>query len=192
MSDNRLMLAGINGAGADGTGLVWMAPTGSTAPTDSGTALAAAWKNMGGITEAGVSIKQNVSSDKKKIYGSTAIQRVIVKEREYTVGTSFAETNARTQEVFWQQALNSISPTVSTGAYSISVGSQTRQLYALVVDMIDAANRQRFYFPQVEVTEQGELKIGNGETLEYQVTMSAYPNTSGVAMQIFGAIPVLG
>lgn len=192
MSDNRLLLSGVSAAGADGTGLVWMAIPGSTAPTDSGTPLAAAWKNMGGITEAGVTIKQNISTKKVKIYGSTAIQRTLTTDREYTVDVAFAETNARTQEVYWQQALNSITPAVTTGAYSLTAGSQARQLYALVIDMIDAANRQRFYFPQVEVTNQGDLKIASAETIEYSVTLSAYPNTLGVAVQVFGAVPVLG
>jgi hypothetical protein len=70
MADNRNLLAGTSATGADGLGLVWMAASGSTAPTDATTALAAAWKNMGGITEAGISVKLATSTTKKKFYGS--------------------------------------------------------------------------------------------------------------------------
>lgn len=192
MSDNRLVLAGTSAAGADGTGLVWMAPTGSTAPTDSSTPLAVAWKNMGGLNEAGVTIKQNTSTNKVKFYGSVAIQRVLVTEQDYSIDVIFAESNARVAEVYWRQALNSISPGVGTGAFSLTAGIYTRQLYACVVDMIDATNHQRYYFPQVEVTAQQDLKISNAAPVEYGVTMAAYPNTSGVAIQVFEAIPVLG
>lgn len=192
MADNRLILAGINGTGADATALLWMAPTGSTAPTDTGTALAAAWKNMGGITEDGVTIKQNMSTKDIKIYGSVATQRKLITGRDYTIDVTFAEANARTQEVYFQQALNSISPGVGTGAFSLTVGSQGRQLYAAVIDMVDGDNHLRFYMPQVEVTDMKDLKIANSDQVSFGVTMTAYPNTSGVAIQIFEAIPVLG
>jgi hypothetical protein len=192
MANNALILAGINGTGADATGLLWMAVTGSTAPTDTGTALAAAWKNMGGITEDGATIKQNVSNKKIKIYGSTATQRTLITDREYTVQVAFAETNARSQEVFFQQALNSITPGVGTGAFSLTVGSQSRQLYAAVIDVVDGSNRLRYYMPSVEATDFGDLKIANSDEIGYQVTLTAYPNTSGVAIQIFETIPALG
>lgn len=192
MADNRNLLAGVSAAGADGLGLVWMAATGSTAPTDSTTALAAAWKNMGGITEAGISIKQSVSTTKKKFYGSTATQRTLVTDQDTTIDLEFSETNARTQEVFWRKALNSITPTAVTGAFSTTGGSFTRQLYGAVFDIVDGVNHVRFYCPQVEVTGQGDIKVANSETIGWAVTLSAYPDTSGNYIYPFYAIPSLG
>lgn len=192
MSDNRNMLAGVSATGADGTGLVWMAATGSTAPTDSTTTLAAAWKNMGGITEAGISIKQNTSTTKKKFYGSPATQRTLVTDQETTIDVAFGELNARVMEVFWRKALLSITPAVTTGVWSTAAGTYSRQLYALVTDMVDGVNRLRFYFPSVEVTGQGDVKIANSETLEWGVTLSAYPDVSGNYVYAFGAQPSLG
>jgi hypothetical protein len=192
VADNRGLLAGTSAAGADGLGLVWMAPTGSTAPTDSTTALAAAWKNMGGIAETGVKIKQATSTTKKKFYGSPAVQRTLVTDQEYTVDVTFGETNARVMEVFWRKALNSITPTVTTGAFSTTAGTYVRQLYAAVVDMVDGTNHIRYYMPSVEVTNQGDVSIANSETLEWAVTLSAYPDTSGNAIYPFFALPYLG
>jgi len=192
VSDNELQLAGISAAGADGTGLLWMAPTGSTAPVDSGTALAAAWKNMGGLTEAGVSIKNETSTKDFKIYGSTAIQRTLVTEQKTSIEVTYAELNQYSAAVFFRQGLTAITPAASTGVFEVTSGTYTRQLYAAVVDMIDGTNRLRFYFPQVEVTDQGDLNIANGERIEFQVTLSAYPNSVGVTYQVFAAIPALG
>lgn len=192
MANNQNLLAGTGATGVDGLGLVWMAMTGSTAPTDSTSALAAAWKNMGGITESGVTIHQSTTTAKKKFYGSPAVQRTLVTDQEYTVDVVFAETNARTMEVFWRRALNSITPTAVSGAWSTTAGTYTRQLYALVVDMVDGLNHMRFYMPQVEVTSQGDVKIANSETLEFSVTLSAYPDTSGNAIYPFGQMPSLG
>jgi hypothetical protein len=192
VADNRGLLAGTSAAGADGLGLVWMAPTGSTAPTDATTALAAAWKNMGGITEAGVTIKQATSTTKKKFYGSPAVQRTLVTDQEYTVDVVWGEVNARTMEVTYRKALNSITPAVTTGAFSTTAGTYVRQLYAAVVDMVDGTNHIRYYFPSVEVTSQGDIKIANSETLEFSITLSAYPDTSGNAFYTYFALPYLG
>jgi hypothetical protein len=192
VSDNRNLLAGVSATGADGTGLVWMAVTGSTAPTDATTALAAAWKNMGGMVESGVSIKQNTSTTKKKFYGSPVTQRTLVTDQEYTVEATFGETNARTQELFWRKALLSITPAVTTGAFATTAGTYSRQLYAMVVDMVDGLNRMRFYMPSVEVTGQGDIKIANSESIEWGVTLSVYPDVSGNAIYPFFAIPSLG
>jgi hypothetical protein len=192
VSDNRNLLAGVSATGADGTGLVWMAATGSTAPTDASTALAAAWKNMGGITEAGISVKLGTSTTKKKFYGSPVTQRTLVTDQDYTIDVSYGETNARTIEQYFRKALLSITPTVGTGAFSSTAGTYTRQLYAMVTDMVDGANRMRFYFPSVEVTGQGDIKVANSETIEWGVTYSAYPDASGNAMYPFFLIPSLG
>lgn len=192
MADNRNLLAGTAATGADGLGLIWMAPSGSTAPTDATTALAAAWKNMGGITEAGVTIKQATSTTKKKFYGSPAVQRTLVTDQEYTIDVIFGETNARVIEAYYRKALNSITPVAVTGAFSSAAGTYSRQLYALVVDMVDGVNRMRHYCPAVEVTSQGDIKIANSETIEWGVTYSAYPDTSGNAIYSYFAVPSLG
>ncbi len=192
MANNLNMLAGTAATGADGLGLVWMAPSGSTAPTDATTALAAAWKNMGGITEAGVTIKQSTSTTKKKFYGSPAVQRTLVTDQEYTVDVVYGETNARVIEQMYRRAMNSITPVVVTGAFSAAAGTYVRQLYALVIDMVDGTNRMRHYCPSVEVTSQGDIKIANSETLEWGITYSAYPDTSGNAIYSYFAVPSLG
>jgi hypothetical protein len=192
VANNLNAVAGTSAGGVDGLGLVWMAQTGSTAPTDSTTALAAAWKNMGGIAESGVSIKQSVSTSKKKFYGSTATQRTLVTDQDTSIDVTFAEVNARVMEVYWKRALNSITPTVGTGAFQVVGGSYTRQLYALVIDMIDGSNRLRFYCPQVEVTSNSDLTISNSEMVQWGVSLSCYPDTSGNYIYQFGLIPSLG
>lgn len=192
MADNRNLIVATSGTGADGLALIWMAATGSTAPTDSTSALAAAWKNMGGIAETGASIKQSVSTTKKKFFGSPAIQRTIVTDQETTIDTVFGETNARTQEVYWHKALGSITPATTTGVFATTGGTYIRQLYALVVDMVDGVNHMRFYCPQVEVTSNADVTLANSDNVAWGVTFSAYPDTSGNYIYPFFAIPSLG
>lgn len=192
MGDNRNILAGSGAAGADGTGLMWVAATGSTAPTDATTALAVAWKNVGMITDDGLTVKVNTSSKDVKAFGSLQTQRKIITDSSLTFDITMLETNARTQELYWGLALNSLSPTVGTGAFSFTFGTYTRQLFAAVFDVIDGTNHIRYYAPSCEVTDRRDSKIGNAQEISWGVTITAYPNSSGVALQAYDIVPALG
>lgn len=192
MGDNRNILAGTGAAGADGTGLGWFAVTGSTAPTDATTGLAAAWKNAGMITENGLTGKVNTSSKDIKAYGSVQIQRKIVTDSSLSFDVAFLETNARVIELYFGLAFNTLSPTVGTGAFNWTFGTYTRQLVAATFDMIDGTNRIRMYCPQVEVTDRKDFQVQNGSEVSWGVTLTAYPNTSGVTMQTYAVVPALG
>lgn len=192
MGDNRNILAGTSAAGADGTGLMWVAVSGSTAPTDATSALAAAWKNVGMISEEGLSGKVNTSSKDIKAYGSIQIQRKIITESSLSFDITMIETNARSQELYWGLALNSISPTVVTGAFNFTFGTYTRQLFAVTFDIIDGTNRLRYYCPQVEVTDRKDFSVANADGIQWGVTLTAYPNSSGVTLQTYDVVPALG
>lgn len=192
MGDNRNILAGTGAAGSDGTGLAWFGITGSTAPTDATTGLNAAFKNSGMITEDGLSGKVNTSSNDVKAYGSVQIQRKIITESSLSFDITFLETNARTMELYWGIQFNTLSPGVGTGAFNWTFGTYTRQLFAGVFDMIDGTNRLRVYCPQLEVTDRKDFSISNANPVQWGVTMTAYPNTSGVAMQTYAVVPALG
>lgn len=192
MGDNRNILAGTGAAGADGTGLAWFAVTGSTAPTDASGALAAAWKNVGMITEDGLTGKVNTASNDVKAYGSVQIQRKIITESSVSFDITFLETNARTQELYWGLAFNSLTPGVGTGAFNFTFGTYTRQLVAAVFDVIDGTNRLRYYCPSVEVTDRKDFKISNASEISWGVTLTAYPNSSGVTLQTYDVVPALG
>jgi hypothetical protein len=105
---------------------------------------------------------------------------------------TFLETNAVSTAVYWRYALSAITPATTTGAWSVTAGTYTRQLYAAVFDVIDGSNHIRFYCPSVEVTNRQDFKVANSETLTWGVTLTAYPNTSGVAVQTYIAVPALG
>lgn len=192
MGDNRNIFAGTQAAGADGTGLAWFAPTGSTAPTDATTALAAAWKNAGMITDKGLTQKFSENSKAIRAFGSTAIQRTLVTDDTYTFDIEFLETNARSQEIYFRLPLNSITPGTGTGAFSLTTGTYTRQLYAAVFDLIDGTNHIRAYCPTVEVTGRSDTQFSAGQEATWGVTLTAYPNSSGVATQYFYIMSALG
>lgn len=194
MGDANSLLVGTTAAGSDGTGLAWFAATGTTAPTDATTALNAGFKDAGLVAEDGLTVGFAESSKKIKAYGSQAAQRIIVTDQDFTFKLKFLETNEISQAVFWRKAINSITPAVSTGAFSVTGGTYARQLYAFVADVVDitnGTNHLRIYAPSVEVTGRDDLSISNGNEIGWGVTITAYP-VAGVAIQMFVASPNLG
>ncbi len=192
MANNQNIFAGITAAGADGMGLAWFANTGSTAPTDSTTALNAAFKNAGMITEDGLTVKFSESQKKIKGYGSPQVQRVLTTDVETTFDIAFLEQQAVSMAVFHRLPVTSIVPTVGTGAFSATTGNYNRQLYAAVFDMIDGTNHVRAYCPSVEVTGRSDVKFSNGNETSWAVSMTAYPSASGVAIQWYYLMSALG
>jgi len=57
------------------TGAVYVAPTGSTAPTDATTALDAAWKSVGYISEDGVVESNDTENEEVKAWQNSDIER---------------------------------------------------------------------------------------------------------------------
>lgn len=192
MGSNANLLAGTGAAGADGTGLAWFAPVGSTAPTDATTGFAAAFRNAGLITDNGLTIKFGESTKEIKAYGSTAIQRTLVTDEKFTFEIEFLETNQYSQAVYHRLGINSITPTVGTGAFSLTTGAYTRQQYAAGFDVIDGTNHIRAYCPTLEMTDRKDVQIQAGAEISWGVTLTAYPNSSGVAIQWFYVVPALG
>ncbi len=194
MGDANNLLVGTAAAGADGTGLAWFGITGTTAPTDAVTALNAGYKDGGLITEEGLVISFNETNKKIKAYGSQATQRVLVTDQEFTFKLRFLETNEISQAVFWRKTIGSITPTVSTGAFSVTAGTVSRNLFTFVGDVVDVTsgtNHLRFHAASCEVTGRDDLSIANGNEIGWGVTITAYP-VAGVAMTMFAAIPNLG
>jgi hypothetical protein len=137
-------------------------------------------------------VKFNESQKKIKGYGSPIVQRVLTTDVETTFDLAFLETNQYSMAVFNRQPITSITPVVGTGAFSFTTGNYVRQLYAAVFDMVDGTNHIRAYCPSVEVTGRSDAKFSNGNETEWGVTMTAYPNSSGVAIQWYVLMSALG
>ena len=58
-----------------------------------------------------------------------------------------------------------------------------RDIRAFCFDLIQGTNHLRFYVPQGEVTNQGNITYRTDNLIEYDVTITAYPNSSGIAVK---------
>ncbi len=192
MGNNASLLVGTGAGGSDGLGLAWFADFGATAPTDAGTALNAAFKDTGLISEEGLSLSLSETVKKIKAYGSLLAQRSVITDQDTTFKLKFLESNQYSLAVFHRKAISGgISPAVSTGAFAISTGSFTSRQYAFTFEIVDGSNKIRAYCPKVEVTNRDDLQVGNGNEISYGVELTAY-QVAGVAIQWYYVVPSLG
>lgn len=191
MGDANSMMVGTSGGGSDATGLVWLAPIGTTAPTDATTALNAGFKDAGYIAESGVVMSFAETAKDIKVYGSQIPVRTIVTDQKFTAKWTMAEINEISMAVFWRKDLNAITPAVSTGAFSVTGTSYSQKLFSAVFEVIDATRHVRLYYPSMEISQRDDINISNGNEIGWGVTATGYP-VAGVAVTMFAAIPSLG
>lgn len=191
--DSDLVLAGTSAGGATGLELLWAAPTGTTAPTDAHTLLttvSASWEGMGYVSSDGVTVSADESSNEIMAYGSGTPVRIVNTKSAETFQVTFLETNLAVLDVYNRRALGTTTADAS-GDWSLSRGTVPVQRYSFCLDIVDGTNYLRLYYPTAEVKERGERKIGNGESIQYSITVQAYPDGAGEFVYEFGRTPAL-
>lgn len=193
MATNSLNVkAAVAGAAGSGLSLAWFAPVGTSAPTTPTSALNAAFLDAGLCAQTGIEEDDSTSTTSIPAFGTTQPVRILTLSETLTFHLTMLETNAVSAAVYYRQALGSITPVTGTGVFSVTQGTYTRQLYAAVFDMVDGSDHKRIYCPQLEVTDKDTVTNTPTNTLQYGVTLTAYPNSSGIAVQTFFQVASLG
>ncbi len=170
--------------------------TGGTSPAIAVTTTtpgASGFRSAGLVTEDGLEKALSESSNDIRAYGQFQPVRKIVTSSEITFTTTFLETSPVALAVYDRLPLSgvgSIAPDAN-GAFSIKEGAARTQRYAAVFEIVDGENHIRMYCPAVEVTDREGLSVGAGNAITRGVTLTAYPNSVGVAVETFYRIPSL-
>lgn len=158
-------------------GAVFVAPLGTTLPTDATTALDPAFKNLGYCSDDGMTNSMSIESEEIKAWGGDTVLRA---------QTSFDDTFTLTLiETLNDDVLktvfggDNVSGTLSTGL-AVAVNGAERSNYSWVVETIltDGALR-RFVVPAAKITEIAEITYKDNEAVGYGLTIGAVTDTSG-------------
>lgn len=161
--------------GADGRGYV--APRGTTAPTSASATLNAAFKELGWLHEDGLVEAANADSAEIKAWDGTTVRKVMTSS-EFTFQVKLLETNEHSLELYYSGS--AVATDGGTGS-KIDVKSPENDRRSFVFDVLDGNHVARVYIADGEVTERGDITYANGEPIAYDVTITAYPNSSGVS-----------
>ena len=103
-----------------GTGAIWRGPAGSTAPTDSITAWAAGWQNLGYAMD-GFTSTPNFKATQVRGWQARGVLRNITTEFDFKFGFELLQTNVATLALAWGNATITPASGASIGTVVIAI-----------------------------------------------------------------------
>lgn len=158
------------------TGAIYRAPTGSTLPTDASTALDAAFKELGFVSEDGVVNNNSGDNDEYYAWGGTPVLAMDGgKSDEWTL-TLIESLNPEVLKTVYGEA----NVTVSGTQIKVSAGIGQRENSAYVIDMIlKGGALKRVVIPSAAISEVGEIVYKDDEPIGYELTLKAMDDGTG-------------
>lgn len=184
------MTTGIIGTGLQtgqirvaGTGAVWRAPLGTALPTDSTSALATGWNNLG-YMKSGFTFTPSLKTTPVMGWQSTNILRLIATEKSSKIGFEAQQTNLQTTAMAWG---GTVVPGTA-GVFSITIpDTASVDEAAYVVDMIDGPISYRFVIERAGMLTlpviKGDRTAETSYAFEIQVLV---PADNSDSIKIYG------
>lgn len=159
--------------GASGT--VYVAPVGTTAPTNATTALNAAFKELGYVSEDGVTVTPEQSFSPVMAWQTAYKVRTLVTARGLTLEFVLREFNLQSLPF----AFGGGTLTFATGEYKYTPPSaEATDPRALVLEFLDGAKKYRLYVPNGQVEDLQGFSVSRGAPAQLPVKYTL--NYSGV------------
>lgn len=157
------------------TGKIYSAPVGTTAPTDTTTAWATGWIDLGTIFEDGLTTSFNEDSSDIKQWGGGTVRKLITSS-ETTFQFVALESNPEVMERFYRSA-----PT----AGAVEIKGAVRDPRAWGIDILDGATHLRYVIPNGEITARGDVVYKADQAAQYDFTVTAYQDANLVAAILY-------
>lgn len=158
-------------------GAVFRAPVGTALPTSATASLAAAFKGLGFVSDAGVTNGAGVTTNSFKSWGGDVVLTAL-ESRDDTFAMNLIESlNTEVLKTFYGDA--NVSGALSTGI-TVTANGKDLGSYSYVIDMImrDGAIK-RIVIPTAQISETGDVVYTDNDIVAYPVTLAAQPDGSG-------------
>lgn len=158
-------------------GAIYRAPLNSTLPTDATTALDAAFKLLGYVSDDGLTNSNAITSEDIKAWGGDTVLSI---QSDYTDNFQFTLLEVLNVDVLKAvYGSTNVTGALATGI-TIEANSTEREEGSWVVEMAlrDGAVK-RIVIPDAKLTELGDIVYSDSEAVGYETTITAYPDASG-------------
>ena len=170
---------------ARATGAIYVAPKGTTLPSDATTTLASAWKLLGFTSDAGVQISESSSTESIRAWeGRTEVYNV---RSEYTESVSFMpiQCNADVAKLVWGPDMVEVDGV--TGAIHAKHHGGNIEPVHIVIETTPRTGIIKRYCGEFQLTERGEQTMDGTQVDARQLTFNAIADEDGVTMHEYTA-----
>ena len=158
-------------------GAIFVAPVGTTLPTDVTTALDTAFQNVGYISEDGVVNTNSPDTDTIKEWGGASVGKIDNGKDDTWQFTMIEALNPTALKLVY--GADNVSGTLTEGI-TVKANSNEQADVALVIDMIlKGGALKRVVLPSAGVSEVGEVTYAATSAIGYQTTLLATPDAKG-------------
>lgn len=160
-------------------GAVYRAVAGTTLPTDSTTALAAAFKALGYCSEDGLVNSNSPSSTNIKAWGGDTVL-VIQEEKEDTFQLTLIEVlNEEVLKAVYGST-NVTGTLTGTSGLTVKANATEPEVGVWAVDMVMTGGvSKRIVIPNGKISEMGDITYSDTEAVGYEITITAMPDAQG-------------
>ncbi len=158
-------------------GAIFRAPKGTTLPTSVSDQLNEAFKNLGYVSEDGITNANSPDSDKEKAWGGDVVNNFLVEKDDTWAMKLIESLNVEVLKAIYGDA--NVTGDLTTGII-VKANTADNEEAAWVIDMLmkDGAAK-RIVIPQGKITEMEEVAYKDNESIGYGITISGTPDVYG-------------
>jgi hypothetical protein len=157
-------------------GAIWMAPAGTTLPTDAISALPEAFKCLGYVSEDGVTNTNTPESEDIKAWGGDTVASPITGKVDKFSFTLIESLNVDALKLVY--GADNVTGTLETGI-SIKSNSKDYENVVIVIERSIHGSFGRIVVPKAKVTEIGDITYVDNAPVGYPVTITGFPDSNG-------------
>lgn len=158
------------------TGAIFIAPVGTTLPTDSTTALATAFVELGYASDAGVVNSESRETETIKAWGGDTVLKPFTGKEDTFQFTLIEALNVNALKLVYGDS--NVTGDLTNGI-SIKSAAEDLDYHSFVIEMVLNGAVKRIVIPSAKVTEVGDITYADGEAIGYDTTLSAVPDAAG-------------
>ena len=169
---------------AKATGAIWVAPKGTSLPTDATTSLAGTWVLLGFTSDAGVTISESTNNNSIRAWEERT--EVFTARTEYTENLSFMpiQCNSDVAKLCW----GSDKVTVGTGgALTVKHHGAEIDPVCIVIETTPRTGIVKRFTGTFQLTTRGEQVMDGTQVDGRQLTFNAIADEYGVTMYEYTA-----
>lgn len=169
-----LTMVGANGGG-------WVAAAKTAQPAELEEAPAAPWAALGAISGDGLTAAFEEDQESFIPWGFTTAFRKVTTSSERTFSATLWETlRPSVLSLMYKKPVADMTPDETTGKLQFAESAdQKPDPRAFLWDVYDGSVIHRYYVPEGEVTDRGDVSQQTAEMRGFELTFSAYPDDAG-------------